>query len=339
MRTGGTVACQTVPHPNVLGAVRTGATMRTGQCTATVQRTGQQCRRLAVRSGQVCLMHGGRAPRVKAAVQRRLTQMEGRHYWLQKRRLQLSLAIRYYVVGRALRRITRPALFDVLRGSACTFIDASELLKNILFLGLAEEEIIGFKEDFTVVKKQLENRYKIFEQSRLAYPVGFAVEEQSSFMLYSLVRALKPQTVVETGVANGHSSFVILSALETNGRGKLVSIDIRNDVGQLVTADKGKNWDLHLLSRPGARDELRAVLQSVAPVDLFLHDSDHLYGWQMAEYREAAAVLSDGCILISDDVDWSYAFWDFCQERNVKPAVLIDVRKALGLVCLSEGRQ
>ncbi|MDQ3764180.1 MAG: DUF5615 family PIN-like protein [Actinomycetota bacterium] len=267
--------------------------------------------------------------------QRRRRNMIGKHIWLQRRRVQLSLAIRHHVVDRVLRRITEPTLIDVLRGSACVVTDAWELVKNIPFVELAEEGLIGLQNDFAVVEQQLRSRYEFAEQLRLTYPVDWAVEEQSSFMLYSLVRVLQPQTVVETGVANGHSSFVILSALKTNGRGKLVSIDIGNDVGRLVTAEESEVWDLRLLSRPGARDELRAVLQSVAPVDLFLHDSEHLYGWQMIEYRAAAGVLSRGGILVSDDVDSSYAFWDFCRGRGVKPALLIDDRKALGLVCLT----
>jgi predicted O-methyltransferase YrrM len=265
--------------------------------------------------------------------------MTGLHYWLQKRRVQLSLTIRNYVVDRVLRRITEPTLIDVLRGSACMVTNASELIKSISLVALKEEELVALKNDFAVVKKQLKDRYERAEQLRLAYPVDWAVEEQGSFMLYSLVRVLKPRIVAETGVANGHSSFVILSALKANSQGKLVSIDIRKDVGQLVTAEEGETWDLRLLARPGARDELRAVLQSVAPIDLFIHDSEHLYGWQMTEYRAAAAVLSHGGILVSDDVDSSYAMWDFCRERDLQPAVLIDDRKALGLVSLREGKQ
>jgi hypothetical protein len=284
-------------------------------------------------------MHGGQAPQAKIGTQRRLAPVNELHYWLQKRRLQLSLAIQRYTVGRVLRRIARPTLFDVLRSSTCAFVDASELLASVPPVEFSEEDLIGLKNDFVAVKKQLEGRYELSQKLRLAYPVDFAVEWQSSFLLYGLVRVLKPQTIVETGVANGHSSFIILSALEKIGRGKLVSIDIRHDVGRLVTTDKGKFWDLHLLSRPGAKGELRAILQSVAPVDLFLHDSDHLYGWQMTEYREAAAVVSVGGILVSDDIDWSYAFWDFCRERGVKPAVLIDVRKVFGFVRLTEGGQ
>lgn len=45
-----------------------------GKCTARSQRTGQQCRRPAARGANVCPVHGGAAPQVRAAAKRRLDQ-------------------------------------------------------------------------------------------------------------------------------------------------------------------------------------------------------------------------------------------------------------------------
>lgn len=45
-----------------------------GKCTARSQRTGEQCRRPAARGANVCPVHGGAAPQVKAAARRRLDQ-------------------------------------------------------------------------------------------------------------------------------------------------------------------------------------------------------------------------------------------------------------------------
>lgn len=42
------------------------------QCRATSRRSGERCKRAAIRGGTVCAMHGGRAPSVKAAAARRL---------------------------------------------------------------------------------------------------------------------------------------------------------------------------------------------------------------------------------------------------------------------------
>src|ERR1051326_7722748 len=46
---------------------------------------------------------------------------------------------------------------------------------------------------------------------------------------YAAIRAFRPETVVETGVANGVSSSYILLALEKNKQGTLHSIDIGTD--------------------------------------------------------------------------------------------------------------
>ncbi|VBA47131.1 hypothetical protein LAUMK41_00489 [Mycobacterium attenuatum] len=45
-----------------------------GKCSARSQRTGDQCRRPAARGANVCPVHGGSAPQVKAAARRRLDQ-------------------------------------------------------------------------------------------------------------------------------------------------------------------------------------------------------------------------------------------------------------------------
>lgn len=44
------------------------------RCTATANRTGEQCQRAAIEGGRVCPMHGGRAPAVKAAAARRVAE-------------------------------------------------------------------------------------------------------------------------------------------------------------------------------------------------------------------------------------------------------------------------
>lgn len=46
------------------------------RCRATAKGTGEQCRRAAVPGGQVCASHGGSAPQVRAAGQRRLVAAE-----------------------------------------------------------------------------------------------------------------------------------------------------------------------------------------------------------------------------------------------------------------------
>lgn len=60
------------PDPNVAagGVGPHGAERVT--CTARAKATGLQCQRAPIRGGNVCYVHGGRAPQVRAAAQRRL---------------------------------------------------------------------------------------------------------------------------------------------------------------------------------------------------------------------------------------------------------------------------
>ena len=52
------------------------------------------------------------------------------------------------------------------------------------------------------------------------------VEDEYGELLYSLIRAAKPETVLETGSYHGETSVVICSALRKNGFGKLITIEL-----------------------------------------------------------------------------------------------------------------
>ncbi len=50
--------------------------------------------------------------------------------------------------------------------------------------------------------------------------------------LYAVLRHVRPQTAVETGVANGFSTAFSLLALQQNGEGHLHSVDLPREVGR-----------------------------------------------------------------------------------------------------------
>ena len=56
----------------------------------------------------------------------------------------------------------------------------------------------------------------------------------NSLLLYTAVRILKPKIFVETGVANGKSSAIILLALSHNKFGNLISFDLPNKKGNIL---------------------------------------------------------------------------------------------------------
>jgi predicted O-methyltransferase YrrM len=140
--------------------------------------------------------------------------------------------------------------------------------------------------------------------------------------LYLLVRAQRPQHVVETGVNRGISTAAILRALHANGAGDLVSIDLPT-TDRTGRIDSDGRWDGSYV--PSGRTGLeipeylrdrwtlrlgpsRDLLPPLTGYDLFFHDSDHAYANQAFEYRTATEHLAPHGILASDDILWSAAF-------------------------------
>jgi hypothetical protein len=63
---------------------------------------------------------------------------------------------------------------------------------------------------------------------------GQGVHPEEAAMLYLLVRALQPQSVLETGTYKGYSTSEIARAIKLNGSGHLVTVDIAADTGSAV---------------------------------------------------------------------------------------------------------
>ena len=71
-------------------------------------------------------------------------------------------------------------------------------------------------------------------------------------LLFFIVKYIKPNIVVETGVAAGFSSYAILKAIEENKKGRLYSSDFpyfripnpEKYIGIIVPEKLKKSWDL-----------------------------------------------------------------------------------------------
>ena len=143
-----------------------------------------------------------------------------------------------------------------------------------------------------------------------------------SYTFYLIVRLLKPDYIIETGVANGKSSLIMLEALSRNNNGHLISIDMAMksedgkdkykaegmDIGWLVPSRLHDRWDLRI----GKSDEILPQLTDLDnTVDIFFHDSLSNYENMTYEYGQATRLLTDGGLLISDDITACSAFEEF----------------------------
>jgi Methyltransferase domain len=139
--------------------------------------------------------------------------------------------------------------------------------------------------------------------------------------VWCAVRHLAPRTVVETGVARGLTSRVVLEAMARNGGGHLWSIDLPYLFGRRDLADQTgaavpeTSRDHWTYVRGSSRRRLRPLLSQLGEVDLFIHDSLHTVRNMRFEMMAVWPALRSGGLMIIDDVDKA-AFRDFTRETG-----------------------
>ncbi len=133
--------------------------------------------------------------------------------------------------------------------------------------------------------------------------------------IWRVVRHLRPQHVVETGVAHGVTSRFVLEALQLNGSGRLWSIDLppfnpekRKEVGIAVTDAQRQRWRY---IGGTSRNKLPKLLAELKSVDVFIHDSSHSNQNVMFELETVWPFLRPGGVIFVDDIDISPAFGRF----------------------------
>jgi predicted O-methyltransferase YrrM len=153
------------------------------------------------------------------------------------------------------------------------------------------------------------------------------------------VRRVKPKTIVQTGVCNGLSAAFMMLGLVKNGPdGRLHAIDLPpvfnpddpawtvegSVYGFVIPEGKTSGWmvpdayrDRFEVWSGDTKDLLPEMVEKVGPIDIFYHDSDHIYNHMMFEFHQAKRKLNQGGLVIGDDVSWNASVWDFADEFGV----------------------
>jgi predicted O-methyltransferase YrrM len=150
------------------------------------------------------------------------------------------------------------------------------------------------------------------------HPERFRTDERSHvgrrMVWYAIVRATKPQTVIETGVDQGMGAVVLCNALLRNARdgrpGKYYGTDINPDAGYYLQApyrDCGQTL---------YRDALQSLEGLQCKVDVFINDSDHSESYEQAEYEMIKSKLSPEAILIGDNSHVTSKLAEFSMQEG-----------------------
>jgi predicted O-methyltransferase YrrM len=136
--------------------------------------------------------------------------------------------------------------------------------------------------------------------------------------IWCLVAHQRPATVVETGVAHGLTSRVILEGLQRNGNGHLWSIDLpaidpalHHEIGTAVPADLRSRWTY---VEGTSRRRLPELVRKLQQVDLFIHDSLHTARNTYFELDTVWPALPPGGAAVVDDINRNLAFSRFLER-------------------------
>ncbi len=168
------------------------------------------------------------------------------------------------------------------------------------------------------------------------------IDTTACLLLYTLCRIVKPDNVVETGVASGISSSYMLCALHKNKKGKLYSIDvpwytvtenwkrhfkdgelkpepIERQIGWMIPDYLRSRWEL-ILGK--SSEKLSPLLKKIGTIDIFFHDSQHTYETMFWEFSNSWPNIETGGVLIAHNINVNSAFSDFGQSINNKTVLL-----------------
>jgi len=152
----------------------------------------------------------------------------------------------------------------------------------------------------------------------------FATFHNADFTLakicYLFIKILKPEKVIETGVAYGVTTSFILKAMDENKIGELYSIDLPplgkaadRYVGYLVPNDLKSRWHLY---RGKSKKLLPSIVKDIKSVDIFIHDSLHTLENIRFELEHITPYLKKPGLIIADDVDGNSAFYDWAERAK-----------------------
>lgn len=169
----------------------------------------------------------------------------------------------------------------------------------------------------------------------------------SAWLLYGLVRALKPQIAVEIGSAQGKSACYIGAALKDNGGGKLVAIDPHcptawNDTGAVDSFSTMQSN----LRRARVQDfvEIRRQFSSQAaggwelPIDFLFLDGDHTYEGVKRDWEAFSPFVTKSGIVVFHDTAWEFHRDNPCYRPDMGVPRFVEELRATGFPVVTSFR-
>ncbi|WP_371525035.1 class I SAM-dependent methyltransferase [Streptomyces sp. NBC_01283] len=171
------------------------------------------------------------------------------------------------------------------------------------------------------------------EQADAKAEVYMPISAQGGRLLYNLIRAARPATVVEFGTSFGISTLHLAAAVRDNGTGRVISTEMsaaKAAAARRTFTETGLD-DLITVLEGDARDTLAALADSA---DFVLLD-----GWKdlcLPVLRLLEPRLAPGTLVVADDVDLEdlAPYLDYVRDpRNGYQSVTFPVEDGMEISC------
>lgn len=208
------------------------------------------------------------------------------------------------------------------------WIEKIEALRNRLNASASEISLIDYGAGSSDSNLTAEQMYK---GRQVIKSIGEICRSSSrpykdAFLLFKLVREFRPSVCLELGTALGISTAYQTAALELNRCGRITTLEGAQSLAQLA---KGHFEGLGLkrvnVVAGRFQDTLQDVLQKNADIDYVFIDGHHDENATFSYFKQILQYLSDGAILVFDDIHWSdgmeRAWDDIRNDKNLKVSV------------------
>ena len=216
----------------------------------------------------------------------------------------------------------------------------NEILQDALFLDGINDCILSAVDNFGFKKG-------IFGRGILETIDWFGYQR---VLIYVLVRHIKPEHILETGVYYGGNTAFLLAAIHKNNIGTLHSIDLPDSKIQSLRENSEENKNIARHSLVGDSEYYNNALSpgfivpeylkerwdfisgnslDVIPAmnqefGFYLHDSDHSFDFLNRELSLATKKLKKNAVIVVDDLTWSNSFYKYCSDRQLYPILATD---------------
>jgi len=149
----------------------------------------------------------------------------------------------------------------------------------------------------------------------------------SALLMMKLIRALRPETVLELGTCVGISSAYQSVGLHLNGGGKLITIEGAPALAEVAEENlRTLQLDRYCeVLRGRFSDVLPQALKKVGHVDFAFIDGHHDYEATLKYFRQIKPHLRSKSVAVFDDIAWSDGMAAAWKQIVADPDVFISV--------------